>query len=63
MIYRHYRTGFEGNERYDQMKLIKDAGPTMLTIWALLLLTALVSLGLARWSLAFVSVATLGLGR
>ena len=43
------------------MKLIKDAGPTMLTIWALLLLTALVSLGLARWSLAFVSVATLGL--
>lgn len=33
----------------------------MSLIWALLLLTALVALGLARWSLAFVSFATLAL--
>jgi len=33
----------------------------MLTIWTLLLLTGLISLGLARWSLAFVSFATLTL--
>jgi hypothetical protein len=43
------------------MKLIKEAGPTLLTIWALLLLTAIIALGLTRWSLAFVSLATLGL--
>ncbi len=33
----------------------------MLTIWTLLLLTGLISLGLARWSLAFVSLTTLSL--
>jgi hypothetical protein len=33
----------------------------MRIIWALLLLTALIALGLGRWSLAFVSTATLGL--
>jgi hypothetical protein len=43
------------------MKLIKEAGPTLLTIWALLLLTVFIALGLTRWSLAFVSLATLGL--
>ncbi|WP_299732600.1 hypothetical protein [uncultured Tateyamaria sp.] len=41
------------------MKLIRDSGGTMLVIWAMLLGTALVALGLARWSLAFVSFATL----
>lgn len=43
------------------MKLIKDNSGTMLVIWAMLLGTALVALGLARWSLAFVSFATLAL--
>lgn len=43
------------------MKLIKDSSGTMLVIWAMLLCTALVALGLARWSLAFVSFATLAL--
>ena len=33
----------------------------MLAIWAMLLATALIALGLARWSLAFVSLATLAL--
>ena len=33
----------------------------MLIIWTLLLLTGLISLGLARWSLAFVSLTTLSL--
>jgi len=43
------------------VKLIKNTGVTMLVIWAMLLATALVALGLARWSLAFVSFATLAL--
>jgi hypothetical protein len=43
------------------MNLIKNSSKTMLVIWAMLLMTGLVALGLARWSLAFVSIATLGL--
>ncbi|MGB5865788.1 MAG: hypothetical protein WBG95_15985 [Sulfitobacter sp.] len=43
------------------MKLIKDSSPRILAIWALLLFAGLVALGLARWSLAFVSFATLAL--
>lgn len=43
------------------MRLIKDSNTTMLVIWAMLLCAALVALGLARWSLAFVSFATLAL--
>ena len=43
------------------MKVIPNTSSTMLTIWTLLLLTGLISLGLARWSLAFVSFATLTL--
>jgi hypothetical protein len=43
------------------MRLIKDSNPTILAIWALLLIAGLVSLGLARWSLAFVSFTTLAL--
>jgi hypothetical protein len=35
--------------------------PVMVAIWSMLLITALVALGLGRWSLAFVSFATLGL--
>ena len=41
------------------MHLIKSANPILQWIWALLLLSALVSLGLARWSLSFVSLVTL----
>lgn len=41
------------------MNISKDTSPVMLSIWALLLFAAIVSLGLARWSLAFVSFATL----
>lgn len=43
------------------MRLIRDSNTTMLVIWAMLLCAALVALGLARWSLAFVSFATLAL--
>jgi len=43
------------------VNLIKQNSGTMLVIWAILLGTALVALGLARWSLAFVSFATLAL--
>lgn len=43
------------------MKLIKDSSTIMLVIWAMLLCTAVIALGLSRWSLAFVSFATLGL--
>ncbi|MEH6522510.1 hypothetical protein [Sulfitobacter sp.] len=43
------------------MRLIKDSNPTILAIWALLLIAGLISLGLARWSLAFVSFTTLAL--
>lgn len=43
------------------MKVIPNTSSTMLTIWTLLLLTGLISLGLARWSLAFVSLTTLSL--
>lgn len=41
------------------MNISKDTSPVMLSIWALLLCAAIVSLGFARWSLAFVSFATL----
>jgi hypothetical protein len=43
------------------MKLIKDNSSTMLVIWAMLLLTGLIALALARWSLAFVSIVTFAL--
>lgn len=43
------------------MRLIKDSSPRILAVWSLLLLAGLVALGLARWSLAFVSFATLAL--
>ena len=37
----------------------KNSSSLMLTIWSLLLITGLVAIGLSRWSLAFVSFATL----
>jgi hypothetical protein len=43
------------------VKLIQDTNAIMLIIWAMLLSTAVISLGLSRWSLAFVSFATLAL--
>ncbi|MGB7242637.1 MAG: hypothetical protein WBC93_11185 [Sulfitobacter sp.] len=43
------------------MQWIKDSSGMILTIWALLLAAGLVALGLGRWSLAFVSFATLAL--
>lgn len=43
------------------MNIKHNRNPVMLGIWAMLLLTGLVALGLARWSLAFVSFATLAL--
>jgi hypothetical protein len=43
------------------VKLIKDSNTIMLVIWAMLLCTAVIALGVSRWSLAFVSFATLGL--
>jgi hypothetical protein len=43
------------------MRLIKNSSPKILAIWALLLIAGLVALGFARWSLAFVSFATLAL--
>lgn len=43
------------------MHTAKNFKPLMLAIWALLLLAAIVALGLARWSLAFVTLATLAL--
>jgi hypothetical protein len=43
------------------MRLIKESSPKILAIWALLLIAGFVALGLARWSLAFVSFATLAL--
>lgn len=41
------------------MRVITHASPILRVIWALLLLAALISLGLARWSLAFVCLITL----
>lgn len=41
--------------------MINNSSPKILAIWALLLIAGLVALGLARWSLAFVSLATLTL--
>ncbi|KIN62676.1 hypothetical protein Z946_1539 [Sulfitobacter noctilucicola] len=41
--------------------LIKQYGRIILVIWAMLLLAAVIALGFARWSLAFVSFATLAL--
>lgn len=41
------------------MRLIKESSYTLLTIWSLLLCMCLVALVLGRWSLAFVSLATL----
>jgi hypothetical protein len=52
-------TGFSSVGR--QMKLLSDAGYITRTIWVLLLLSTVVSLGLARWSIAFVSFATFAL--
>lgn len=43
------------------MNLIKSTSKYILFIWALLLISALISLFLARWSLAFVSLFTLTL--
>jgi hypothetical protein len=43
------------------VKLIRDSSTIMLVIWAMLLSTAVIALGLSRWSLAFVSFATLAL--
>lgn len=43
------------------MSLLKDTSRPILVIWALLLAAGLVSLVLGRWSLAFVSLFTLGL--
>ncbi|NNE54124.1 MAG: hypothetical protein HKN30_17180 [Sulfitobacter sp.] len=41
------------------MNIFKDTSPLILTIWASLLVAVLVALALGRWSLAFVSLATL----
>ena len=43
------------------VKLIKENSAVMLVIWAMLLSTAVIALGLSRWALAFVSFATLAL--
>ena len=43
------------------MRLINDTSPKILVIWAALLIAGLIALGSTRWSLAFVSFATLGL--
>ena len=43
------------------MRLINDTSPKILVIWAALLIAGLIALGFTRWSLAFVSFATLGL--
>ena len=42
-------------------RLIKETNGTVLVIWSLLLAAALIALVLGRWSLAFVSFATLAL--
>ena len=41
------------------MRLIHDTSSKILVIWAALLICGLIALGFARWSLAFVSFATL----
>lgn len=41
------------------MRLIHNTSPKILVIWAALMIAGLVALGFARWSLAFVSFATL----
>lgn len=41
------------------MSILKKTSPIMLVIWSMLLLAAVVSLVLGRWSLGFVSLATL----
>lgn len=43
------------------MHTAKNFKPIMLAIWAALLLAVIVALGLARWSLAFVTLTTLAL--
>jgi hypothetical protein len=43
------------------MRLIKQSDRMILVIWAMLLLAGLIALGLGRWTLAFVSFATLAL--
>jgi hypothetical protein len=43
------------------VKLVNDSSAIMLVIWAMLLSIAVIALGLSRWSLAFVSFATLAL--
>ena len=40
---------------------LKNQSPLMLTLWGLLLAVSLISLGLGRWSTAFVALATFGL--
>lgn len=44
---------------YRAMSFLTSINPLMRSIWALLLISVLVSLVLGRWSLAFVSLATL----
>lgn len=53
------RRGNETVGKEHGMQVITQSSPVLRAIWALLLLTALVSFGLARWSLAFVSLVTL----
>lgn len=43
------------------MHKLKEQSPIQIGVWGILLISALVSLVLGRWSLAFVSLATLGL--
>jgi hypothetical protein len=43
------------------MGWIRKSSRPVLVIWALLLVAAMIALGLGRWSLAFVSIATLAL--
>ena len=43
------------------MRLIKESNATMLVIWSMLLGAAMIALAFGRWSLAFVSFATLAL--
>lgn len=45
----------------DPMTYFKNTAPLMLAIWTLLLLACVVALALGRWSLSFVSLATLAL--
>jgi hypothetical protein len=46
-------------EGLQNVQLIKNTSPALRAIWAALLVVAMISLALARWSLAFVSLSTL----